>query len=290
MVTFFQLSVNGLAMGMIYAMISIGLVLLIRAVGVLNFAQGDLLVLGAYVTYWLGVQLQLPVIAVVVLAILLFAALAVLFMMGVYYPVRNSSWSFAVIICTIGASSIINESITAIWGSRIIPIEPLVSGAISVFGVPIEKQLLLTIGIAICIMVLVWILFEKTFCGKLMLAAAQNRFAATLVGIPVMMTIALTYVLNMNIVGFAGYLVSPILLLNTSLSTLQLKAFAGVVIGGFGSLKGAIIGSLLIAMVEAYSSYVTTTYKDVFVFGVLILVLLFRPQGLFRGTKVGEKA
>ena len=290
MVTFFQLSVNGLAMGMIYAMISIGLVLLIRAVGVLNFAQGDLVVLGAYATYWLGVQLQLPLIAVVVAAIILFSIFALLFMMGVYYPVRNSSWAFAVIICTIGASSIINESVTAIWGSRIIPIEPLVRGAVNIFGVPIEKQLLLTIGVAICIMVLVWLLFEKTFCGKIMLAAAQNRFAATLIGIPVMLTIAITYILDMNIVGFAGYLVSPILLLNTSLSSLQLKAFAGVVIGGYGSLKGSIIGSILIAMVEAYSSYVTTTYKDVFVFGVLILVLLFRPQGLFQGTKVGEKA
>lgn len=288
--TFIQITMSGIAMGMVYALISIGLILLIRAVGVMNFAQGNLLALGAYVTYALHSQMGLGLGGTIGAAIILFAVLGVAFMFTVYYPVRNSSWDFAIIICTIGAATVINELITLIWGSRVIPVEPIVAGTTKIFGATIANQILLIIVVGLLIMGLCWLLFEKLYFGKLMLAAAQNPYSATLLGIPTVITTAATYIIVMNILGFSGFMVAPALILDVSLSNLQMKAFAGVVVGGFGSLKGAIIGSLIMGLVEAYSIYVTTTFKDVIVFGVLLLILTFKPEGLFDYDKIQEKA
>lgn len=285
-----QITTSGIAMGMVYALISIGLILLIRAVGVMNFAQGNLLALGAFIMYFFQVQRGLPIGATIIGGVILFALVGVIFMFSVYFPVRNSSWNFAIIICTIGASTVINELIMHIWGSRVIPVEPIIPGTSKIFGAVIANQILLIIGVGALIMLFCWILFEKMYFGKVMLAAAQNPYSATLLGISTVLTTAVTYAIVMNILGFSGYMVAPVLILDTSLSNLQMKAFAGVVIGGFGSLKGAVIGSILIGLIEAYSIFVTTTFKDVIVFGVLLLILMFKPDGLFEYKKIQEKA
>jgi branched-chain amino acid transport system permease protein len=122
-----------------------------------------------------------------------------------------------------------------------------------------------------------------------MQAAAQDKYAAELLGIPTILTTAATYMIVVTLASIGGYMIAPVFLVNVTLGTLQLRAFAGVVTGGFGSVKGAIVGSLVIGLVESYSSTFTTTYKDAVVFLVLIVVLLFRPQGLF-GERVADKA
>jgi len=289
LVSFLQLTASGLAVGMIYALMAVGLVLLVRAVGTMNFAQGDLLTLGAFVAYWLSVQLGLSLAGTVIGAILIFAIFGVLFMLTVFWPVRKSSWPQAITICTIGASTIIKNSMTLIWGSRALNIPPILPGSVQICGVYLEKQYFVIIGVAALIIWGVFLLFDKLYCGRIMQAAAQDKYAATIMGIPTFITIAVTFMIVMCIVGIGGYLVAPLFVVSTSLSRLQLRAFAGVVIGGFGNLKGAVIGSIAVGLIESYSSYVTTTYKDAVVFLLLLMVLVLKPSGLF-GNRISDKA
>lgn len=286
---FVSLTVNGLAIGMVYALMAMGLILLIRAVGMMNFAQGDLLMIGAYITWALAFQLNLPAPLMLLCAFVIFALFGLLFMFAVYWPVRNSKWPAALMICTLGASIVIKEGVRLIWGSSPRSLPPIIPGVLRIGSVVVEYQYLVTILVGAVVMTGVFFLFEKLYAGRMMQAASQDKYAAELLGIPTIITTAATFVIVMLIAGTGGYLVAPIFLVTTSLGLLQLRAFAGVVIGGFGSLKGAIIGSILIGLIESYSTYITTTYKDVIVFAVLILVLVVRPQGLF-GASIDEKA
>lgn len=284
-----QLGVTGLAMGMIYALLSMGLVLLIRAVGVMNFAQGDLLMLGAYITYGFSVQAKMSFIPMFFCSLLSFVAFAVIFMFTVYWPTRRSTWPVAVIICTIGASIAIKEGVQLIWGRIALTMPALVSGSMRLGNVILEYQYLLIIAVSAIIVFLVFTLFDKLYVGRCMQAAAQDKYMAELLGIPTIITIGATYAIVMSVAGTAGYLVAPLFLVQSSLGLLQLKAFAGVVLGGYGNLKGAVLGSLIIGLIESCCTIFTTTYRDAVVFLVLILVLVFRPQGIF-GERIADKA
>mgnify|MGYP000737720835 CR=1 FL=1 len=140
--------------------------------------------------------------------------------------------------------------------------------------------------IGVVIIAAIHLLFEKLYVGKMMQAACQDAYAANLMGVPSILTIAATYMIVTVVAGFGGYMVAPIYMVRNTLGTLQLRAFAGVVIG---SIKGAIIGSLIVGMVEVFSTMFLSSYRDVTVFLLLLVFLLFRPQGLF-GEKIGDKA
>ncbi len=300
-VVLFELSINGIAMGMIYALMAMGLILLIRAIGVMNFAQGDLLMFGAYITYALGTQFELPFHFMVPTAMVGFALFALAFMFLVYWPLRNASYPAALVISTMGASMVIREIATITWGSLplrapyLIPREGIqilgtkIPRVLTILGSRVQSQYLLTIIVGAVLIFLVFMLFEKLYAGRIMQAAAQDKYAAELLGIPTIITTAATYIIVVTLASIGGYMISPIFLVSNTLGTMQLRAFAGVIIGGFGSIKGAILGSLIIGMVESFSSLFTTTYRDAVVFSVLILVLLFRPQGLF-GERIADKA
>ncbi|MDR2176141.1 MAG: branched-chain amino acid ABC transporter permease [Synergistaceae bacterium] len=286
---FMQLTINGVAMGMIYALMAMGLILLIRAIGVMNFAQGELLMLGAFITWGLTYQVKLPFVLMIPAAMLCFAFVGVVFMFVAYWPLRTASYPTATVISTMGAAMVIREIATITWGSLPLVSAPLVKGVVRVGSLRLQYQYLLTIAIGAVLIFLVFVLFEKLYAGRIMQAAAQDKYAAELLGIPTVLTTAATYIIVVTLASVGGYMIAPVFLVNVTLGTLQLRAFAGVVTGGFGSVKGAIVGSLFIGLVESYSSTFTTTYKDAVVFLVLIVVLLFRPQGLF-GERVADKA
>ncbi|MGI6587017.1 MAG: branched-chain amino acid ABC transporter permease [Lutisporaceae bacterium] len=296
MTTFLSLTINGLAMGMVYALIAMGLVILVRAVGVMNFAQGDLLALGAYITCAFIVDVKLPFWAFIPVTLLCFAAIAIIFMFTCYWPLRKASYVQAVIVATIGASICIRELCIKIWGPIAINMPAIIqdhetnSGlVINLFGVNLQIQFLLTIGICFALILLVFLLFEKLYAGRMMEAAAQDKYAAELIGIPTIVTTMATYIIVVTIVSYGGFMIAPIYFVSTSLALHQLRAFAGVVIGGFGNIKGAVIGSVFVGLIEAYSSVWFSTYKDAVVFLILIVVLIFRPQGIF-GEKIADKA
>ena len=188
-----------------------------------------------------------------------------------------------------GAAMVIREVATITWGSLPLVSAPLVRGVFRVGSLRLQYQYLLTIIIGAILIFLVFMLFEKLYAGRVMQAAAQDKYAAELLGIPTILTTAATYIVVVTLASIGGYMIAPVFLVNVTLGSLQLRAFAGVVTGGFGSVKGAIAGSLVIGLVESYSSAFTTTYKDAVVFLVLIVVLLFRPQGLF-GERIADKA
>lgn len=292
---FVSLAVNGIAMGMIYALMAMGLILLIRAIGVMNFAQGDLLMFGAFITFALTVDLKLPLWAMVPFALVSFAVIGIIFMFSVYWPLRNATYPAATVISTMGASMALKEIATLIWGSLPLSMPPLMKSAtgkaaiLKVSGIHLQWQFILTIIVGGVLIALVFILFEKLYAGRMMQAAAQDKYAAELLGIPTILTTAATYIIVVTLASVGGYLISPIFMVSNTLGTLQLRAFAGVVIGGFGNIKGAILGSLLVGVVESFSSLRFSQYKDAVVFLVLIVVLLIRPQGLF-GEKVADKA
>ncbi len=287
---FLSLTGSGLAMGMIYAMLSVGLLLLIRTVGVTNHAQGDLLALGAYTAWYSLNNLHLSGIPMVGMMFILFALFGAIFMFSCYYPLRNSKWNQAVTVTTIGASMVIQEICLLVCGSMVKPLDAIIPGTIKIGDFVLQWQYVMVFILSIVVMLGVWLLFDKMYAGRAMLAAAQNSYAANLIGIPSILTTLGTYIIVMMITGFAGYLVAPIFLVRTTLNTLQSKAFAAMVLGGFGSVQGAVVGGLLIGLIESYSTYVTTVYKDLFVFGVLLLTLLIRPQGIFGQVQLVEKA
>lgn len=287
--TFVQLLVNGCAMGMIYALMAMGLILLVRAVGVLNFAQGDLLMMGAFIMFQLTMKMDLPLWGAFIVSLLVFVVMGSVFMLTCFWPVRNAKWSVAVTVCTIGASMVIKEGAKLYWGGSPLPVDPLAQGVFKIGAITLEKQYIIIILVSAVIIWAVFTLFEKLYAGKLLQAAASDPYAAQLCGIPPIITIMVTYIIVMSIVGFGGVLVAPIFLASVNLSSLQLRAFAGAIIGGFGNLKGAILGSILIGIIESFSIVITSTYKDAIVFLVMLIFLVVRPQGIF-GDRVADKA
>ncbi|MBE6829855.1 MAG: branched-chain amino acid ABC transporter permease [Ruminococcaceae bacterium] len=294
--TIVSLAVNGISMGMIYALMAMGLILLIRAIGVMNFAQGDLLMFGAFITCWLTVDLKLPLWAMIPLSIVCFVVVGIIFMFTAYWPLRNASYPAATVISTMGAAMALKEIATLIWGSLPRSMPSLMknpatgkAAVLKIGSITIQWQFILTIIVGSVFIYLVFVLFDKLYAGRMMQAAAQDKYAAELLGIPTILTTMATYVIVVALASTGGYMIAPIFMVSNTLGTLQLRAFAGVVIGGFGNIKGAILGSLLIGVVEAFSTIQFSQYKDAVVFLVLIVFLLVRPQGLF-GEKIADKA
>lgn len=293
---FTTLIVNGLANGMVYALLAMGLILLFRSVGVLNFAQGDMLAVGAFLGYTFLVQCDLPLYAAVICCVICYALIGLSFMACIYLPLKDSKYPAAIIVATIGTSTVLKEAITLIWGSEAKSVPYIIQNQatgggqfITIGSVTIQCQLLLTIGVGIVIIFLLNVLYEKLFIGKMMEASAQDKYTAELIGVPTMVTIALTYVLAISMGCIGGVMVAPMYSASISLSSLQLCAFASVIIGGTRSIKGAVIGALIVGLIESFSTLHFSNYKNAVVFIVIIVFLLIKPDGLIK-SKISDKA
>ncbi|MBV8602475.1 MAG: branched-chain amino acid ABC transporter permease [Candidatus Eremiobacteraeota bacterium] len=296
-----QLIVSGLAMGSIYALVALGFILIYNAVGVVNFAQGDFVMFPSYIAvsfvlpsvivFGTVVHWQLPLIATYLLVLILMAAFGLLFNRIAYYPLRDRGW-LPVVISTIGVSIFLRNLAQLIWGSQPIVFPSLFGDAsLSAGNLHFRPQDLLILGVAGILIVFQYGLFEWTSLGKQMRATAQDRATAQLLGIRVDRIVAITFIYSVLLGAIAGLLVSPIFTVTKEMGGLiSLKAFAASIVGGFGSIPGAIIGGLLIGVVENLGGfYISTAYKDAIAFVILIAVLLIRPSGLF-GERVSEKA
>jgi len=289
-----QLLFTGLAIGGVYALIALGIVLIYRATNVVNFAQGEFCMLGAYALFsaWQGAHLEYFV--AFVLALVVMAALGLLFALGLYYPLRNRSF-LPVIIATIGASIMFQNGALVVFGPSPEKVRPVIeggqTGGITLGGVFFDYQYVVILGVTLLLMVLQYVFFEYTLLGKKMQATSQDKDMARLLGIPVTLMIALTFIYSTLLGGLAGMLVAPIFFVTHKMgAVLGLKAFAATIAGGFGDVRGAIVGGLALGVVETFgAAYISVVYKDAFAFLLLILFLLLRPQGIF-GEKVAEKA
>ncbi|MDF2472583.1 MAG: branched-chain amino acid transporter permease [Anaerocolumna sp.] len=285
-----QLLISGTSMGFVYGLIAMGMVLIFRSVGIMNFAQGEFLMFGGYICYMFNRIFNIPIGISLILSSLIMGVVGAIFMRTAYWPLRKAQ-SKAIIVSAMGASIVLKEGARIIWGSIPVSMDKVADGTAKVSTASIQWQYVAIIVIAAFLMALVYILLEKTFIGHIMQATAQDQYMASLIGIPVIVSIGLTFALSAMITGVGGGLLAPIFFLNNTMGmTSGAKAFAAIVIGGFGSVPGAIIGGLIVGLVEAFGgAYISTTYQLVLIYIVLVLVLMVRPQGIF-GDRIQEKA
>ncbi|WP_198115269.1 branched-chain amino acid ABC transporter permease [Massilia rhizosphaerae] len=283
-----QLVVSGIALGMIYAVIAFGYQLTFATSGTLNFGQGEALMLGAlvglslvgtihggpYLSYWL----MIPVVVV-------FGALQGIFVewIAVRPAIRIKS-EFGWIMSTIALAIIFKNVAENIWGKDVLPFpSPLSSEPFTVLGANVQPMQVAVVGGALAIMLAVEIFNRKSIYGKAVVATANDRDAAGLMGIDTRMVITFSYALSSATAAFAGALVAPLTLTSATMgASLGLKAFAVAIIGGLTSGMGAIVGGIILGIAEtATGFYLSTGYKEVPGLVLLLLVLAVKPSGLF---------
>jgi branched-chain amino acid transport system permease protein len=286
-----QLLFQGVGIGSVYALVALGFVLIFRATNVVNFAQGEFSMVAAFLMVVFAVDLGWPYWLSFLIALGGMALLGALFNLGVYYPLRHRTY-LPVIISTIGASILLTNTTLALYG----PQPQVLPGwfetpGIQVGEVYLDSQYLLIIAVTIGLVIFQYWFFEHTLLGKKLQATSQDKEMAALLGIRVSTMIMITFVYSAVLGGIAGILVGPILFISVQMGgAIALKAFAATIIGGFGDVAGAIIGGLALGIIETFgAAYISVPYKDGFAFLVLILFLVFRPQGIF-GERVAEKA
>ena len=289
---FIQLTIAGLAVGSIYALIALGFVLIYTSVNVVNFAQGDFAMIGAYFMVTLELDLHLPWIVAMLIAVVLAGLCGALFQLLIFQPVRHRPRNFLpVMIATVGGSVFIEQVFLLIYGPIPYQLPPIFKAeSIRLAGVHVYPQYLVIIALTVVMVSLLNWFLDHTKLGKQLQATAQDPDTARLMGIRVAWMAALPFAISTGICGLAGLLIAPLYTVTSTMgSTIALKAFAAAIVGGFGSMKGAIIGGLGIGLIETYgATYISGSYRDAFPFIVLILFLVFRPQGLF-GEKVAQK-
>ena len=277
-----QLLISGVSLGCVYGLIALGFVLIYRTTEMVNFAQGDLMMLGAFLAYSLielaGMPFSIGLLGTVVAMALLGLVLERL----VLRPMIGEP-PFAVLMITIGLGLILRTVAVAVWGAETRTIEtPMSGGVLRAEGLSIGYENLAVIGGTALCCVTLYLFLRLTRLGIAMQASSQNQKAAYLVGIPVRRMVALAWAVSAAIAGLAGVLVAPISLIDPMMGFLGIKAFAAAIVGGFGSLAGAMAGGLLIGVVEQLAGlYLPPSLAGVSGYGLLLVILLARPEGLF---------
>jgi branched-chain amino acid transport system permease protein len=285
-----ELVVTGLAMGCIYALLALGFVLILNASGAINFAQGELVMLGGFVVVWLTADLALPWYAVLALAAVAMAALGAALERFAFRPLKGKPF-VTVFISTIGFGIVLRNVALLVWGPSPRSLPALFTpDVLRVGGAVISTQHLFIVGVTLALLLALQAFFVRTRTGISMRAAAQDEETARLLGVRTGRTMVLTFVLSSLVAGLAGFLLAPIFFVYPDIGHLLiLKLFIAVVIGGFGSVPGAILGGLFLGLIEVLAAaYVSSLYKDVIAFAVLMLFLFLKPDG-FLGEPISEK-
>jgi branched-chain amino acid transport system permease protein len=278
-----QLVASGLALGSIYALLALSLVLINKATDVVNFAQGEMAMFGTFVCFALLTKVGLPLIVVLILAAPVGALLGMATERVTMVRLQAAPQVNA-LIATIGLWMIFHHAAGWIWGYDPVSFPSLFSlDPVDVLGARIAQNSLGIIAVSLLVVVLLYLLFEYTRTGIAMRAASMNRRAAQLMGVNVGRVSLVAWGLATAISVVAGFLIAPLTFLDFEMMfAVLLKAFAGAILGGFNSLPGAVVGCLVIGVFEnLFAAYVSTAFKDTFAFGIIIFVLMFRPQGLF---------
>ncbi|MCZ8515100.1 branched-chain amino acid ABC transporter permease [Paenibacillus filicis] len=287
---FLQLFINGLAMGAIYALVALGFVLVSNAVNVVNFSQGEWVMLGAYFAVTASVAFHTPLIWAYLISVVVMILFGWLFQRAVYHPLRDKPF-ITIVISTIGVSLFLKNIARIIWGPQPTTFPSLFGeNALDVFGVHILPQNLIIIAVTVILVILQELFFNRTMVGKMMRATAQDQEASSLMGIRVSRMVSFTFMYSAALTAIAGVLVAPIYFVSADMGgNLALKAFAAAIIGGFNNVRGAIIGGLLLGVLETFGAgYISSVFKDAFTFFILILFLAFRPEGIFR-ERIADK-
>jgi len=292
---FLQQLINGMTLGMIYGLIAIGYTMVYGIIGMINFAHGEIFMIGAFISIITFLVLDMlgmgwvPLALVIVLITTMFLTAAYGWALErvAYRPLRHSP-RLAALITAIGMSIFLQNYVQLLQGARVKPLQPVISGGFrmlegSDFVVSLSYMQVLIIVLTLVLMVVFTLVISKTALGRAQRACQQDLGMAGLVGVNVDRTISLTFIMGATLASVAGLL----FLLNYGVIDFYIgflagiKAFTAAVLGGIGSLPGAMLGGLLIGLIEAFwSGYFSVEYKDVAAFSILVLVLIFRPTGL----------
>ena len=288
-----QYLINGISIGSVYAIIALGYTMVYGIAKMLNFAHGDIIMVGAYISFCVTSYLGLPAWVSVVAAVAVCTVLGIVIEGLAYKPLRGTP-SLAVLITAIGVSYFLQNAAQLIWSSSpknftsVVTMKPisLAGGKIVITG-----EVLLTVAACILVMVGLTLFTSKTRTGKAMRAVSEDRDAAQLMGINVNQTISTTFAIGSALAAVAGVLLCSTVptLQPTTGSMPGIRAFTAAVFGGIGSIPGAMLGGILLGIIETFSkAYLSTQFSDAIVFSVLIVILLVKPAGLL-GKQIQEK-
>jgi len=293
MTQFLSYLCNGISLGSVYAIIALGYTMVYGIAKMLNFAHGDVIMIGGYIAFCAMQYWSFPPIISVIAAMLVCTVLGVTIERLAYKPLRQAT-SLAVLITAIGMSYLLQNIALLVWGANPKSFPSVVSmGSVSLMGgqLIISGAAIVTILACVVIMIALTLFTSKTKMGKAMRVVSEDKGAAQLMGINVNMTISLTFAIGSALAAIAGVLLCSAYptLQPTTGSMPGIKAFTAAVFGGIGSIPGAMIGGILLGVIEILGkAYVSTELGDAFVFAVLIVVLLVKPSGLL-GKVVHEK-
>lgn len=282
-----QFAFSGLTVGAIYALVALGFTLIYKASDIINFAQGEFVMLGGMTTVF-AAQAGIPLPFAALLAVIATTAIGLALHRFAVAPARGAA-PVALIMITIGASIFLRGVAQIVFDKRFHSLPSLFGNdPIKFGGAAILPQSLVVLASAALIVFVLWLFIERTMLGKAVIATAANRLAARLIGVDTRSIVDFSFAVSATIGAIAGILITPIALTSYDAGTLlALKGFAAAMLGGIGSAPGAVVGGLLIGMIEALSAgYVSSNYKDAVAFLTILGVLIFIPHGLFGRAKV----
>jgi branched-chain amino acid transport system permease protein len=282
-----QVLVSGLSQGCIYGLIALGFVLIYKATETVNFAQGELMMLGAFLGLTLTTAGGLSFWAAVPVTLVLMAMFGLLLERAVLQPILGQP-AFAIVMVTIGIAYAARGLVTMVpgWGTETHAIEaPFRGELVRAGGLVISAEHLVIIAVTVVLCAVLYAFFRFTRLGVAMQAASQNQLAAYYMGIPVRRLNGLIWSISAAVAALAGLMLAPLTFVHVNMGFIGLKAFPAAVVGGFGSLPGAIVGGLIIGVVEALSGvYLPEGFKDVAAYVVVLVMLAVKPNGLFGET------
>ncbi len=284
--------ISGFAMGCIYALVALGYVFIWNAMAIINFAQGEFLMFGAFLyVATFALRLKFGFGPSLLLTAAAMGVLGAAFSRIVYSRLRRQSQLVA-IIATVGMGIFLKEAARIVYGPEpfFFP-GPLGTRMVPILGWAIPAQQLIIVGVALAVMLIQQILFRHSLAGKVMRAVAEDKETASLMGIPVDTTLALAFAYSAMLSAVAGVLLAPLFFISTEMGTMVgIKGFVAMIVGGFGSIPGAILGGLLLGVCENLGTFwISSTYKDAIAFLMMIAFLAWRPQGIYR-EPVTERA
>ncbi len=285
MTELFAFLITGITIGFIYALVGMGFTVIYNSSGIINFAQGEFVMAGGMISVFL-IASGSPTILAYILAIVVTAVLGVTLWKLTDFSKDSSQVSL--IILTLGYAIFLRGLAEVVFDKELHTLKPLLgNGSIELFGTVISYQMLLIIVVSIAIVIALWLFFNKTWLGKAMVATSQNIDSAKLMGINISKILMLNYTIAATIAAIGGILLTPITSTNYEVGMmLGLKGFAAAIVGGLSNPFGAVVGGLLLGVMESLvAGFISSEYKDAVAFVIMLLILFFRPGGIFNTSK-----